>query len=73
MDDDTLWKRRFHIFVLVRLIGLVLFLLGIGIAFSDWIRPGGMSAVGIPLALIGLATSVMAPRLLKRHWDAGHE
>lgn len=68
MDDEALWKRRFHLFALIRLLGLALFFLGIAIAFSDWIRPGGMAVLGIPVALLGLADAVLAPRVLKRFW-----
>ena len=68
MDDEALWKRRFHVFALVRLTGLGVFFLGLGIGFSDWIRPGGFPAVGIPIALLGLADAVLAPRVLKRFW-----
>jgi hypothetical protein len=68
MDDEALWKRRFHVFALVRLSGLAVFFVGLGIAFSDWIRPDGLPAAGIPIALLGLADAVLAPRVLKRFW-----
>jgi hypothetical protein len=68
MDDDALWKRRFLVFTVVRLAGLALVLLGLGITFSDWLRPGGLPAAGLPLMLLGLAQTVLAPRLLKRIW-----
>ena len=70
MDDEALWKRRFLLFTLVRLSGLAVFFLGLAIAFSDWIEPGGMPAAGIPVALLGLADAVLAPRVLKRFWKA---
>lgn len=73
MDEEALWKRRFLVFTFVRLAGVAMFLLGIGIAFGDWFRPGGMPAVGIPLAFLGLADAVMSPRLLKRFWGVGRE
>lgn len=69
-DDEALWKRRFLLFMLLRLSGLLIFFLGIGIAFSDWLRSGGLPAVGIPVALLGLADAVLAPRILKRFWNA---
>ena len=68
MDEEALWKRRFHIFALVRLFGLALFFLGLAIAFSDLLGRGGLPIAGIPLALLGLADAVLAPRLLKRFW-----
>ena len=39
---------------------------GMAVGFSDWVRPGGLPAVGIPLALIGLLQAVLAPKILKR-------
>lgn len=68
MADEALWKRRFLLFSAVRLAGVLLFLLGIGLAFADWLRPGGMPEVGVPVMFLGLADAVLAPRLLKRIW-----
>ena len=42
MNDEELWKKRFQIFAAVRLLGVATFLLGLVIAFSDLVRPGGM-------------------------------
>lgn len=67
-DNDAVWKKRFHTFALVRLAGVALFLLGIGIAFSDLVRPGGWPLVGILLAIAGAIEAVIAPRILKRSW-----
>ena len=41
MVDDSVWKRRFHVFAMVRLFGLAIFFLGLAIAYSDLLRPGG--------------------------------
>lgn len=68
MSDEALWKRRFHLFALLRLAGLAVFLLGLAIGFADWLRDGGLPQLGIPLALAGLALAVLSPRLLKRSW-----
>ena len=68
MDDAALWKRRFQIFMLIRLAGLAAFLLGIAIAFSDLVRHGGWPLLGGLLAIIGVIDAVFAPRLLKRIW-----
>ena len=70
MDDEALWKRRFLLFMLLRLSGLGIFFLGLAIAFSDWPEPGGLPVAGIPVALLGLADAVLAPRILKRFWRA---
>lgn len=69
MADDALWKRRFHVFALVRLAGLALFFLGAAIAFSDLLRQGGWPLLGGIIAAIGAIDTVVAPRLLKRRWE----
>ena len=69
MDDEALWKRRFHIFAAVRLAGLALFFLGVAIAFTDLLREGGWPLVGAVVAVFGLIDAVLAPRILKRQWD----
>lgn len=69
MDDEALWKRRFAVFALARLFGLATFLLGIGIAFSDLVRPGGSPVLGAVLIVAGVLDAVLAPKLLKKHWQ----
>ena len=68
MTDEELWKRRFHLFALVRLFGVACFLLGIAIANSDLVRPGGWPLVGGILAICGVIDAVLAPRLLMKMW-----
>ena len=67
-EDDALWKRRFHMFAIIRLTGLALFLLGIAIATSDLIRPGGWPLAGAIIGIIGMLDAIIAPRILKRSW-----
>lgn len=69
MNDEELWRRRFHLFAAIRLVGLLTFLLGLAIAFSDLVRPGGWKLLGGILAVIGVIDAVVAPRVLKRGWD----
>lgn len=69
MSDEELWKKRFQIFAAVRLFGVLTFLLGLVIAFSDLVRPGGWKFLGGIIVIIGVIDSVFAPRLLKRSWD----
>jgi len=69
MRDEELWKQRFLIFTLVRLGGLLIFMLGLGIAFSDLLRPGGWKLVGGLLVVFGVIDAVVAPRILKRSWE----
>jgi hypothetical protein len=69
MIDDEVWKRRFQLFAAIRLVGLAVFLLGIAIAFSDLVRPGGWRLLGGILAIIGAIDAVLAPRILKKGWE----
>jgi hypothetical protein len=68
-DDAALWKRRFHLFALLRLAGVAMFLFGLGVMFSDLLRPGGWPFVGGLLIVVGVVDAVVAPRILKRSWD----
>ena len=69
MADDALWRRRFLIFMLARLLGTLIFLAGIAIAYGDLVREGGWPALGAIIASIGAIDAVFAPKLLKKHWD----
>jgi hypothetical protein len=69
MNDDELWRKRFQLFAAIRIFGLVTFLLGVAIAFTDLIRPGGWPLLGGILAVIGAIDAVVAPRILKKGWE----
>lgn len=69
MRDEELWRKRFQIFAAVRLFGVLTFLLGLAIAFSDLVRPGGWKLLGAILVIIGVIDAVIAPRILKRGWE----
>lgn len=69
MGDEAKWKRRLLAYAAVRIGGLAIFFLGIAIAYSDLVRPGGWPQVGAIIAILGVIDSVFAPRLLKRKWD----
>jgi hypothetical protein len=69
MDDEALWKRRFLLFMAVRLAGLATFFLGIAIAFTDLVREGGMPSLGGILVIVGVIDAVLAPRVLKKIWE----
>jgi len=66
--SDDVWRKRFFLFTLVRMIGLATFLLGIAIAFSDFVRPGGWPLVGGLVSIAGAIDAVFAPRMLKKLW-----
>jgi len=46
--------------------GLILFLLGIAIAFTDLLKPGGWKLLGGILVIVGAIEAVISPRLVKR-------
>lgn len=73
MDDEAKWKRRFHLFMAVRLVGLLTFGVGIAIAVTDLVREGGWPLVGAVVAIAGLADAVVAPMLMRKHWKAEDE
>jgi len=68
MADEATWKRRFYLFMGARLFGLATFFAGVAIMFTDLLREGGWPIVGVILMLMGLADSIVAPMLLKKHW-----
>jgi hypothetical protein len=70
MADEDKWKRRFHLFMAARLFGLATFLLGIAIMFTGILRPGGWPVVGSIVVILGLLDAVVAPKLMKKQWDA---
>ena len=69
MPDEELWRRRFRTFMLVRLAGLAVFLLGVIIASTDLLREGGWPVLGAIVAVMGLVDAVFAPRMLKKVWE----
>lgn len=69
MADDELWRKRFHLFMTVRLLGVAFVVAGIAIMFTDLLRPGGWPALGAAVGLIGVVDSLVVPKLLKKHWD----
>jgi len=69
VKDEELWRKRFQLFAAIRIFGLATFLLGVAIAFTDLIRPGGWPLVGGILAVIGAIDAVVAPRILKKGWE----
>ena len=67
-SGDDIWRKRFQLFMLVRLFGVATFLLGIAIAYTDLLRPGGWPLVGGLVSIAGALDAVFAPRLLKKLW-----
>ena len=69
MVDEAVWRKRFLVFMAARLFGLLTFLAGVAIAFTDVAREGGWPQVGAILIILGAIDAVFAPRLLKKQWD----
>ncbi len=67
-EDEALWRNRFITINLVRIGGTAVVLLGLFILNGDLIQEGGSIALGIPLALIGLAISFGGPKWLSEKW-----
>lgn len=68
MADQDLWRRRFQLFMFVRLIGLATFFLGIAIIYTNLVREGGWPSLGAVIAIMGTLDAVLAPRMLKKLW-----
>lgn len=66
--DEATWRSRFILINMTRIGGTVVVLIGLIVWHSDWLRPGGSMAVGLPLALIGLVISFAGPLWLARKW-----
>lgn len=74
LTDEAIWKRRFAWFALSRIVGALTIIAGVAITFSDLVRPGGWPLLGGALILFGLLDALVAPKLMKAHWqriDAG--
>ena len=65
MTDEEMWKKRFLLFVVIRLFGVALFLAGTAIAFTDLLKPGGWPLLGGVLAITGALDAVFAPKVIK--------
>jgi hypothetical protein len=70
MPDEDKWRQRFNLFMGIRLFGLLVFFAGLAIVFTNLLRPGGWPVVGSIVMILGLLDSVVAPRLLKKKWEA---
>jgi hypothetical protein len=71
MDEDAVWRKRLLVYTLVRFVGILIFLLGVAIIYTNIARPGGWPQLGAIVAILGVIDSFFAPRLLKRFWERG--
>jgi hypothetical protein len=67
--NDQLWRKRFATFALLRISGLLLFLFGMAILFSDLVQPGGALGLGMVVIGCGLVEALLGPVLLRQHWE----
>lgn len=68
-DDEHKWRNRLLVMTLVRLSGIAIISLGLVIAFSDLVVPGGHRLFGALAIVIGTIDAAFAPVLLQRAWD----
>jgi hypothetical protein len=69
MTEEELGKKRFQLFLVIRLFGLALILLGTAIAFTDLLKPGGWPFLGGVLAITGVLDALYASRMVGRIRD----
>lgn len=68
MQDEDIWKARFHQLTAVRLTGIVMFMLGMAVMMTDLVRVGGLPRLGAVMVIAGALVSLLAPKVLKRFW-----
>ncbi|QDP19814.1 hypothetical protein [Sphingomonas xanthus] len=68
-NNEALWRKRFQLFSAVRLIGLLTVLLGVAIALTDLLRPGGWPLIGGVLIAVGFIDALIVPSLLRKMWE----
>ena len=67
-SDDDMWRNRFILLNLTRIVGTIVVLLGLAVWQGDLLREGGAAEIGIPLVIVGLAASFGAPKWFARRW-----
>lgn len=65
--DEATWRTRFILINMTRIGGTLVVLLGLIIWQTDFIKAGG-SALGFPIAILGLVASFGGPMVLARKW-----
>ena len=70
MTEEAEWKRRFLLFSLARLSGVMIIGLGLVIAFTDLLVPGGARKVGGLVIVLGTIELAFLPHILKQRWKA---
>jgi multisubunit Na+/H+ antiporter MnhB subunit len=70
MTDETEWKRRFLLFTLARVSGVLIIGLGLLIAFTGLLTPGGARKIGALVIVLGTVELAFLPHLLKQRWKS---
>lgn len=67
-DPETLWRNRFILMNLAGIAGTAVALLGLAIWYTDLLVEGGSVTIGLPMAVLGVVASFLAPKYLARRW-----
>ena len=67
--DEATWRQRLLVMTLVKLSGIAIIALGLVIALTSLIVPGGNRIAGALVIVIGTIDAALAPLLVKRGWD----
>lgn len=67
-EADRTARQRFFMISLLRFESVGFAMFGMAIWVGDFWRPGGWPLLGVPVFLIGVAQTFLAPRLLARRW-----
>ena len=68
-DDDAKWRNRLLVMTMVRLSGVVIIGLGLVVALTSMVIPGGNRIAGALIIVAGTFDAAFAPLLVKRMWD----
>lgn len=68
-EDDAKWRNRLLVMTMVRLSGVVIIGLGLVVALTSLIIPGGNRIAGALIIVVGTFDAAFAPLLVKRMWD----
>ena len=68
-DDEVKWRNRLLVMTLVRLSGVAIIGLGLVVALTGLVVPGGNRIAGALIIVVGTFDAAFAPLLVKRMWD----
>lgn len=66
---DALWRNRLLVMTLVKVSGVLIIGLGLLIALTGLVVPGGNRIAGALIIVVGTFDAAFAPLLVKRRWD----